>query len=66
MNKLESTFGNEFFRAEISPVEVPDGMFKVEFFSKDDLVFTEFVGDRNIAVDTAKTFVRQREKLHGK
>jgi hypothetical protein len=66
LNNIDATFGNEFFRAEISPMEVPDGMFKVEFFSKDDLVFTEYVGDRNIAVDTAKTFVRQREKVHGK
>ena len=61
-----SSFGNEFFRAEVSPIEVPDGMFKVELYSKDDLIFTEYVGDRQIAVDTAKTFVRQREKLHGK
>ena len=61
-----TSFGNEFFRAEISPIEVPDGMFKVEFYSKYDLIFTEYVGDREIAVDTAKTFVRQREKLHGK
>ena len=63
---MSNTFGNEFFRAEISPIEVPDGMFKVEFYSKDDLIFTEYVGDRNIAVDTAKTFDRLREKLHGK
>ena len=61
-----TSFGNEFFRAEVSPTEVPDGMFKVELYSKDDLIFTEYVGDRQIAVDTAKTFVRQREKLHGK
>ena len=60
------TFGNEFFRAEVSPIEVPDGMFKVEFYSKDDLILTEYVGDRYLAVDTAKTFVRQRERLHGK
>ncbi len=63
---MSNTFGNEFFRAEITPVEVPDGMFKVEFYSKDDLVFTEYVGDRKIAEETAKTFVRQREKVHGK
>ena len=61
-----TSFGNEFFRAEVSPIVVPDGMFKVELYSKDDLIFTEYVGDRQIAVDTAKTFVRQREKLHGK
>ena len=61
-----TSFGNEFFRAEVSPIEVPDGMFKVELYSKDDLIFTEYVGDRQIAVDTAKKFVRQREKLHGK
>ena len=61
-----TSFGNEFFRAEVSPIEVPDGMFKVELYSKDDLIFTEYVGDRYLAVDTAKTFVRQREKLHGK
>ena len=61
-----TSFGNEFFRAEVSTIEVPDGMFKVELYSKDDLIFTEYVGDRQIAVDTAKTFVRQREKLHGK
>ena len=47
-------------------MEVPDGMFKVEFFSKDDLVFTEYVADIATAEDTAKTFVRQRERLHGK
>ena len=63
---MSNTFGNEFFRAEISPMEVPDGMFKVEFFSKDDLVFTEYVADIDTAEDTAKTFVRQRERLHGK
>ena len=63
---LDNTFGNEFFRAEISAIEVPDGMFKVEFYSKDDLIFTEYVGDRNVAVNTAKEFVRQRERVNGK
>ena len=61
-----TSFGNEFFRAEVSPIEVPDGMFKVELYSKDDLIFTEYVTDIDTAEDTAKTFVRQREKLHGK
>ena len=61
-----TSFGNEFFRAEVSPIEVPDGMFKVELYSKDDLIFTQFVLDRLSAISTAKTFVRQREQLHGK
>jgi len=30
------------------------------------LVFTEYVADIATAEDTAKTFVRQRERLHGK
>ena len=63
---MSNTFGNEFFRAEISPIEVPDGMYKVEFYSKDDLVFTEYVGDKRLAEQTANEFVRQRERLHGK
>jgi len=62
---MATSFGNEFFKAEVSPLEVPDGMFKVEFFDKDNLIFTEYVGDRNIAIETAKSFVRQREKVHG-
>ena len=65
MNNLQATFGNEFFRAEVKPYEDTD-MYKVEFFSKHDLVFTEYVADIGTAVDTAKTFVRQREQLHGK
>tara|TARA_B100000287_G_scaffold386731_1_gene394805 strand:- start:272 stop:460 length:189 start_codon:yes stop_codon:yes gene_type:complete len=60
-----TSFGNEFFRAEIQKVDIPN-MFKIELYSKDNLVFTEFVLDRASAISTAKTFVRQREKLHGK
>tara|TARA_Y100000361_G_scaffold62333_1_gene54777 strand:- start:680 stop:868 length:189 start_codon:yes stop_codon:yes gene_type:complete len=60
-----TSFGNEFFRAEVQKVDIPN-MFKVELYSKDNLVFTEFVLDRASAISTAKTFVRQREKLHGK
>jgi hypothetical protein len=65
LNNLQATFGNEFFRAEVKPYEGTD-LYKVEFFSKDDLVFTEYVADIATAEDTAKTFVRQRERLHGK
>tara|TARA_R110002050_G_C8784727_1_gene501549 strand:+ start:175 stop:369 length:195 start_codon:yes stop_codon:yes gene_type:complete len=64
LNSL-TTFGNEFFRAEVSPYKGTP-MYKVEFFSKDDLIFTEYVEERSIAVDTAKQFVKQRERLHGK
>ena len=60
-----TSFGNEFFRAEIQKVDIPN-MFKIELYSKDNLVSTEFVLDRASAISTAKTFVRQREKLHGK
>ena len=60
-----TSFGNEFFRAEVQKVDIPN-MFKIELYSKDNLVFTEFVLDRASAISTAKTFVRQREKLHGK
>ena len=65
IQELEATFGNEFFRAEVKPFKDTD-LYKVEFFSKDDLVFTEYVGVWHLAVDTAKTFVRQREQKHGK
>jgi len=65
LNNLQATFGNEFFRAEVRPFKDTD-LYKVEFFSKDDLVFTEYVADIATAEDTAKTFVRQREQLHGK
>jgi hypothetical protein len=65
IKELEATFGNEFFRAEVKPFKDTD-LYKIEFFSKDDLVFTEYVSDKKLAVDTAKTFVRQREQLHGK
>ena len=65
MNNLQATFGNEFFRAEVRPFK-DTNLYKVEFFSKDDLVFTEYVADIDTAEDTAKTFVRQRERLHRK
>lgn len=42
------------------------GLYEVKFFSKDNLVFTEYLGDKNLAVETAQTFVKQRERLHGK
>tara|TARA_B100001113_G_scaffold249280_1_gene205353 strand:+ start:592 stop:780 length:189 start_codon:yes stop_codon:yes gene_type:complete len=60
-----TSFGNEFFRAEVQKVDIPD-MFKIELYSKDDLIFTQFVVDKLSAISTAKTFVRQREQLHGK
>jgi hypothetical protein len=30
------------------------------------LIFTEILGDEILAIETAQTFVKQREKLHGK
>lgn len=41
-------------------------LYEVKFFSKDNLVFTEYLGDKDLAVETAQTFVKQRERLHGK
>jgi|TARA_B100000497_G_C7381418_1_gene244273 hypothetical protein len=64
-NSLQATFGNEFFRAEVRHYN-DSGLYEVKFFSKDNLVFTEYLGDKNLAVETAQTFVKQRERLHGK
>jgi len=61
-----TSFGNEFFRAEVSPNRVDTDLFQVDFYSGDNLIFTELLGNKTLALETAQTFVKQREKLHGK
>jgi hypothetical protein len=63
---MNTSFGNEFFRAVVAPVKSDSELFQVEFFSKDNLIFTEILGDEILAIETAQAFVKQREKLHGK